>query len=324
MVAVDLRASALAVLAWVGADIEDPHALALDASATAASSSSVIVIPHETQPQVNLDAVWWTAPRSEPIGRLGERWGVGRDRLTELNPTLEGTHVAAGQRLLIYRHVEGEISRSVGAPNRGRLENAVPFPEGEGWRLRTFRPRSFATRQVVSELARTLSRWRERHPNAAPIKLGEFSKRGGGRVAPHASHRTGRDVDIGYVMLVDDDGHRFTRATQTNLDGAATWGFVHALLQSNSVESIFMSARVQRLLVPFAAAELPPEQLQRHFSVLAPDGRTAAKATLKPWRGHDDHMHVRFNCTEADVGCKDAYRRKRKRRRKKSRRRRRR
>lgn len=323
MVAMDLRASALAVLAWVGADVEGPHALALDQTASAATQASVVVIPHESRPQVNLDAVWWTAPRTEKIGRLSDRWGMSGERLTDLNPALVDATVTAGQRVLVYRHIDGEVSRSVGAPNRGRLENAAPFPEGDGWRLRAFRPRSFATRHVVSELARTLTTWRERYPEAAPVKLGEFSKRSGGRVAPHASHRTGRDVDIGYVMLIDDDGHRFARATPSNLDGPATWGFVHALLRSGAVESIFMSARVQRLLVPYAAAELPPEELQRYFSVMAPDARSAAKATLRSWRGHDDHMHVRFSCTEADVACKDAYRRKRRRRRKTSRRRRR-
>lgn len=279
-------------------------------------------IPYTTRPEINLDAVWWSAPRRESLGRLADRWGLPKKALLELNPALdESIRIEQGQRLLVYRHEPGEVSQSVGAPNRGRLEHGAAFPTGEGWVMRSWRPRSYATRQVVTELALSLTEWRERYPDAHPVKLGELSKRGGGRVRPHKSHRTGRDVDIGYVMLEPDDGHRFVAVTDDNMNAAATWGLVQRLLASGTVESIFIADSVQAQLVPFAAQTMTPEEQAATFSVLATDFRAKKKATLKAVRGHDDHMHVRFRCSDADSKCTAARKKKRKRRRRKTRRR---
>lgn len=276
-------------------------------------------IPFSARPRLNLDAVWWSAPRDESLKRLADRWGADEDELRELNPDLADDGARQGQRVVIYRFEPGTVSRSVGAPNRGRIENSAPFPVGEGWTLRGYRPRSYATRQTVTELATSLAQWRERHPKANPVKLGEFSRRGGGRVRPHKSHRTGRDVDIGYVMNEPDEGHRFVTVTDSNLDAAATWGLVQRLVANGAVESIFMAESVQEQLIPFAALTMSETGQRSLFSTLEPDARAKKKTIIRAWRGHDDHMHVRFACTEADLRCSGAVQRKKKRRRKKTR-----
>jgi murein endopeptidase len=265
--------------------------------------------------------VWWTAPRAESVKQVAERFGIDDDDLRDLDPSLAGGRVAPGQRVLVYRHDPATPSRSVGAPNRGRLEHAAPFPEGDGWALRAYRPRTWATRHVVIELAASISEWRERFPAAQPVLLGEFSRRAGGRVRPHRSHRSGRDVDIGYVLLEPPAAHRFTVATPSTMDAAATWGLVQRLLASGAVESIFMAESVQRQLLPHALASVAPERLPSVFSIAAADPRAEKKAVLRAWGGHDDHMHVRFACTEDDEECRDAERRKKKKRRSASKRR---
>ena len=277
-------------------------------------------IPYDARPRINLDAVWWSAPHTESLGRLSERWGLPKKTLLALNPTLKARErVDQGQRLLVYRHAPGTLSKSVGAPNRGRIENAAAFPPGEGWVMRSWRPRSYATRHVVSELALSLAEWHEQYPDAHPVKLGEFSKRGGGRVRPHKSHRSGRDVDVGYVMLERDEGHRFVAVTDDNLDAEATWGLIRQLIASGTVESIFVANSVQEQLVPFAAASMTEEEQQATFSVLEPDPWAKKKTTLKAVRGHDDHMHIRFRCSEADDECTAARRKKRRKRRRRRR-----
>lgn len=276
-------------------------------------------IPFSARPQLNLDAVWWTTPRSESLKRLADRWGADEENLRALNPQLDEARVEQDTRVLIYRYEAGTVSRSVGAPNRGRIENSAPFPSGDGWVLRRFRPRSYATRQTIKELATALAQWHARYPNANPVKLGEFSRRGGGRVRPHKSHRTGRDVDVGYVMLEPDEGHRFVAVTDTNLDAVATWGLVQRLLTNGSVESIFMSRSVQEQLIPVAAQTMTLAQQRAIFSTLEPDARAKKRTTIRAWRGHDDHMHIRFECTEADLRCGGAIPRKKKRRRKRRR-----
>lgn len=277
-------------------------------------------IPYDARPRINLGAVWWSAPRTESLGRLAERWGTPKKTLLALNPALNARErVEQGQRLRVYRHAPGTLSKSVGAPNRGRIENAAAFPLGEGWVMRSWRPRSYATRQVVSELALSLTQWHALYPDAHPVKLGEFSKRGGGRVRPHKSHRSGRDVDVGYVMLERDDGHRFVAVTDDNLDAEATWGLIRQLLASGTVESIFIAESVQEQLLPFAAASMSAQEQQATFSVLEPDAWAKKRTTIKAVRGHDDHMHIRFRCSEVDDECTAARRKKRRRRRRRRR-----
>ncbi len=276
-------------------------------------------MPFEAHARVNLDAVWWTAPRRESVGSLADRFGMKEKELRALDPSLVDKHVEAGQRVLVYRHVPGTLSRSVGAPNRGRLENAAPFPEGEAWKLRAYRPRTWATRHVVTTLASALGEWRERYPSARPVLLGEIARRKGGRARPHRSHRTGRDVDIGYALLEPPQPHRFTMATPTTLDAAATWGLVERLLASGAVESIFMAAQVQAQILPYAMASIEPSRLPALFSVLCTEPRAEKKAIIRAWGGHADHMHVRFACTEADLDCRAAKRRSSKKKKKRKR-----
>ncbi len=321
-----LRAFSLAALGMAASSCSAAHAQApdplgfhLEVADPLLQHSMGATIPFSARPRLNLDAVWWSAPRDESLKRLADRWGADEDELLELNPDLADDGAQRGQRVVIYRFEPGTVSRSVGAPNRGRIENSAPFPVGDGWTLRGYRPRSYATRQTVKELATSLAEWRERHPEANPVKLGEFSRRGGGRVRPHKSHRTGRDVDIGYVMNEPDEGHRFVTVTDSNLDAAATWGLVQRLVAGGAVESIFMAKSVQEQLIPFAALTMSESEQRSLFSTLEPDARAKKKTVIRAWRGHDDHMHVRFACTEADLRCSGAVQRKKKRRRKKRR-----
>jgi hypothetical protein len=118
-------------------------------------------------------------------------------------------------------------------------------------------------------------------------------------------------------MLEPDEGHRFVAVDDDNLDAAATWGLVSRLLATGAVESIFMAKTVQLQLIPHAAQTMDEAQQRATFSVLEPDARARKKTAIKAWRGHDDHMHVRFACTDADLSCSSSTPRKKKRRKKK-------
>jgi hypothetical protein len=306
----------LAVFSLIGFENPPPESLDLEVTEPPVEITTArLVIPHAAQPQINLDAVWWTAPRSEDIAYLAERWGMKEKGLRALNPEFRGDRVEAGERYAVYRNDPGVVSRSVGAPNRGRLENGVPFVEGKYWQLRSYRPRSFATRSVVVHLATALETWGAAYPEAEPIKLGEFSKKGGGRLKPHSSHRTGRDVDVGYAVHNPPEGPKFRRANEESLDAEATWGLVHALIRTGNIDYIFMNSYVQRMLLPYAEKELSPEDTRRWFSAASDDYATQNRAIVKHWRGHDDHMHVRFACVPTDVGCREAKRKKKKKKR---------
>lgn len=305
-----LRSASLVAVAALGliggADVDGTTEPTIEALAPTAieqptPAPMARIIPEARTARVNLDAVWWTAPSSESVERLAGRWGIKHDDLVALNPTLENGAVEAGERIAVYRMEPDTLSRSIGAPNRGRIQHGAPLVEGDAWVLRAHRPRSWATRSTVNNLAAALVEWRERFPEATPVKIGELSQRGGGRVHPHRSHRSGRDVDIGYVMLEPDVGHRFVPVEVGNFNAAATWGLVRRLLADDRVDSIFMAGYIQAMLLPYAAETLDADEQRAMFSILATDLRSAKKTTIRAWRGHDDHMHVRFACTEADA-----------------------
>lgn len=263
------------------------------------------VVPHAPGPYVNLDVVRWTAPRDESVARLAERWGFTTKTFLELNPELRTRKdVDAGERFVVYRAPSAAISRSVGSPNRGRVEHAVAMPEGRGWQLRPWRHRAYGTQELVAYLAAVLFEFSVTYPDAAPVLIGDIGNRRGGRAPPHRSHQSGRDVDIGYVVPQDPDKNgRWSRVKLSEFDAERNWTLMRMLIASGVVDHIFVDGRIQKPLLEAAKAELPPEDLGRYFAIAAQGRRAQAAAYISHWKGHDDHMHIRFRCSEVDVRC---------------------
>jgi len=264
----------------------------------------VAVVPAEAEPRIDLDAVHWTAPVDESVERLAMRWGLTTRRLVRLNPSLDPDGmVAAGTRLVVYRPDPDEPTQSIGAPNRGRLRGGIPLPEGRYWQLRDHRKRAYGTRDTITALLQAFNAYGEAFPDAPPIRLGEISQRNGGRVFPHVSHRTGRDVDIGYILTrAPSEGRYWVTARPETFDVEKNWFLIKALVSTGKVQRIFISASLQKLLRERAAEELTPEEMARYFRM---PGRDRDEPPLiRDWNGHRDHMHVRFRCEEGNKCCR--------------------
>lgn len=133
--------------------------------------------------------------------------------------------------------------------------------------------------------------------------MGEISRRSGGPAAPHVSHRTGRDVDIGYILTPGALGDRWwKRADEETFDVEKNWFLVKALLATGRVQQIFMSSKLQRMMVKLARRELPPERVAELFRVANHDYDVRTVITHSD--GHVDHMHVRFRCPRGSRGCR--------------------
>ena len=309
--AVALRISLLLPLLLLGSDLhaetttlEDERLLRVDVEEPPLPTLSWSLVPHDPVPRVNLEQVWWTVPRRESLDRLADRWGTKPQLLRTLNPELEDDLVEGGERLLVHDAEPDTVSRSVGATNRGRIENAVPFPEGGAWVLRPWRARAYATEPVIARLMIAFQTFAERHPDAQPIVIGELSARTGGRIRPHSSHQSGRDVDLGYVVDAPAPPNgRWPKVDVHTFDAETNWSLVRALIDTGEVERIFIDVRLQRKLLEVARGELSDEELGQWFSIAAPSKRAASLATIGHWAGHDDHMHVRFRCTDLDLRC---------------------
>lgn len=203
-------------------------------------------------------------------------------------------------------------ARSVGHPNDGRLEGGI--------RLNT----ALEEIRVVPTYAREDVRWglpslvrmieraarevAKRHPGSV-LEVGDLSRRGGGEIAGHGSHESGRDADIGFYA-VDDKGRqvqsrtflrfgpglRATQAKGARFDVVRNWLLVQHLLTDPRarVSHIFIAEPLrQALLVEAKRRGVSRALLTRaQLAMMQPTG-------AEP---HDDHMHVRISCPRAEDG----------------------
>ena len=177
---------------------------------------------------------------------------------------------------------------SLGRTNAGALFNAVPMPKGPRWKV--VNPReTWGTSETVEALIRCIDVVNEQFPDTRPVNIGDIGIKSGGYLKPHISHRSGRDVDVGYYYTTEE--RWFTAATAGNLDVARSWAFVRAMVTETDVERIFIDRSVQKLLR--AHAESIGEDAA-WLDELFGGPRSTLRALIKHEKGHKTHIHVRF------------------------------
>jgi len=251
-----------------------------------------------------LKTVSWTVPEPMKVETLAQKWGLREAKLRELNPQLEGrATVQPGDELVVFTWQSDQTTESIGAPHRGRLAHGIPMPEGTPWRLRDRRIRAYGAVGTVRSLVQAFTAYGEIHPDGPPIHVGELSYRKGGRAWPHRSHRTGRDVDIGYIMQPGVLGERhWARADEKTLDVERTWTLIKALGETGRVQRMFISSRLQKVLKKYARTVETDEVLGQYFRT--PGAGPAQRYLITHENGHRDHLHVRFRCDAADRRCR--------------------
>ncbi len=247
----------------------------------------------------------------DTLWEISRSYGCTLDALREAN-AIEDSHLDIGRRLQIPgshkpapRFVLGQ---SIGATNRGRLHNAARLKAGPGYFIR--RPeRSYGAHHTIIHVRAALQSVRKQHPKTHRLAVGDISARKGGKISMHASHQSGRDIDLGFFYKKRPKGYpqSFVDATAKNLDFDATWALIEALARTQGkpagVETIFIGYATQKLLYKQARkrgvrkAKLTP-------LLQYPHGRSSRKAFVRHEPGHNEHMHVRFACPPRDERCR--------------------
>jgi len=189
---------------------------------------------------------------------------------------------------------------------------------GPGFRWLKPSGQHYGVPSLVDVVQRAAAEVERERPGGAPLMVGDLSKRLGGQISGHRSHRTGRDVDLLFYIETpsgesltnsgfykfgpdglayippDHGGPRYVR-----FDVAREWLLVKSLmtLPQANVQWMFISAPLEALLTEYARARGESSELIWH----------AETVMLQPGDSlpHDDHLHLRTACTpeEALVGC---------------------
>ena len=247
----------------------------------------------------------------DTLQRIARRYDCSVEHLKAKN-RLRGSMIYPGQRLRLVpgrggrgRPVRGQ---SIGLPHRGKLVGGMQLRAGKTYFRR--RPhRSWGATHVVHHVQRVANIVRQRFPKLHALSIGDLSAKNGGHLAPHVSHQTGRDVDLGYYFRrrPGDYPKQFHNATENNLHYKAVWTMLRALAatrrMSGGAERIFISYKVQGWIYRWAKKRgVSKRTLENLFQY--PRGSGAGKGFIRHSPGHVNHLHVRFKCPKRDRTCR--------------------
>ena len=241
--------------------------------------------------------------RGGSLRNVANLYKIHHHEVFALNPGIDPDMDLAPRTEVVLHRSNGERSQSIGLPHAGSIRHAVPLMDGAGRIVSAKRWKTWGTRATVRQLDDVLHQWAQKYPDAPPVLVGNLSSRNGGKLSPHKSHQSGRDVDLSYVL--DWNGQTsvsWQQATASNLDAGRTWALLKLLVKSADIEVIFADRAVQRLLLEYAKKKglVRRSRLGWWLEIAATEKRSSL---VRHVPGHRDHFHVRFSCPSAETNC---------------------
>jgi penicillin-insensitive murein endopeptidase len=191
----------------------------------------------------------------------------------------------------------------IGSYAKGCLRGAVALPvSGPGWEvMRLSRNRNWGHPDLIRFIERLAAQ--TSREDGAGLLVGDLGQpRGGPARFGHASHQIGLDADIWLmpppakalsaadreslipVSMVQDDRH----AVDPSRFGRRQAALIRRAALSPEVARIFVNPGIKAALCAAAG-----------------EGDAAWLGKVRPWHGHDAHMHVRLRCPAGQKLCRD-------------------
>ena len=193
-------------------------------------------------------------------------------------------------------------ARAIGFYSKGCLAGGVALPvNGPTWQaMRLSRNRTWGHPELVAFVERfagqvpKVSAWRG-------ILVGDMAQpRGGPMLTGHASHQLGLDADI---WLTPSPGHELSREEREKLSATMMvrqdrrdidpanwrpdhWKVIRLAATDPQVERVLVNAAIKKALCREAT------------------GNRGWLAKVRPYWGHDYHMHIRIGCPKDSPGCR--------------------
>ena len=190
---------------------------------------------------------------------------------------------------------------SIGRPSDGRLRSGEQLLPRDGIQLNA-EDRSWGTEETISLMNLAIDRVQEKYPDTCDMFIGDISRRKGGRLRPHISHKSGRDIDVSYYAH-DNRFIRFIPMNVNNLDVEKTWYFLETLLLTERVTLILMDYRLQKVFYGYLETIYPKRILRHYFQYPRKTGNR--RGIIRHAPGHMDHLHIRFKCPKEDDYCEE-------------------
>ncbi len=189
--------------------------------------------------------------------------------------------------------------KSIGLPQRGKLVDAVQLPEHPLW-IRGNPDHLWASAHAIDIIHQAFSILRGQLGYPSALLIGSISRRKGGRMPPHRSHQSGRDVDIRLPLR---PGMEKTKApTADEIDWYATWAMIDSFARTGHAEVVFLNEAHHHRLYEAARAMGVPRQ-RVHEVVRWPAWRGGADPVVQHAEGHHVHLHVRVRCGPDEPKC---------------------
>jgi len=185
----------------------------------------------------------------------------------------------------------------IGSHTRGRLSNGIPFPIDDP-RFHVLAPwRAYGVQLTIDGLSDAVDQVEALYPGTPALTVGDISRKGGGRLAPHMSHQSGLDVDIG-PYWADGEVRPLAAMHPSQLDMERTWALLEALVSNEAVQYIILDYRLQQVFYEYAR-ELPwMDEAYLELIFQYPRGPKHFEGIIRHWYGHYSHFHVRFHCPD--------------------------
>jgi len=198
------------------------------------------------------------------------------------------------------QHVSLGEPAAIGGPSNGCIAGAQALPAvGTGFvSIRRDRNRYYGhpeTIRLIEELGAAMAKRTGRY-----LMIGDLSQPRGGRMnSSHVSHQNGLDADV-WLTLADSPAEAL-RSTPEHRDPPS-------MLDPTDLEPTGRFGPDQLFLIKTAAEDPAVDRVLVNPGIKRALCRSEHNASwlrkLRPWWGHDAHMHVRLKCPPDSPNCR--------------------
>lgn len=231
----------------------------------------------------------------DTFNKIAHEHGLAPDELLALqgDKLRDPNKLRVGHKLRIVTVGEIVPGFEPEPPQPGRLSNGRRLPDHHAYAIKR-KHNVYGTARTVRLLGQVADHYVKRADGGPKLRIGDISKDGGGPLAGHLSHQEGTDVDIGLVLTGElAERMHFSGAGKDNIDLQRTWILIEELIATGEVRVIYLDYEVQALLYEYARQSgVSKAKLDEYFQYPRGTGRT--RGLIRHWRGHKNHLHVRF------------------------------